>query len=289
MGRNSESLTYCDKALAINPMIPEVMLNRASALHFKNRFKEALEQYLEISKKYPNSRLEEWGWILDCKISFFEWDEYENQVDAIISEIRTGESPMPLVSLLNLTDDPEVHLLASRQRGETVNVAALSHHCLQKHNKIRIAYLSADFREHPTSYLMAGILEAHDHANFNVIGLSAKPPDKSPMSERVRTAFDQLHDISDLDDANALDFVTSLEVDILVDLMGYTGFNRNRLVSMKPAPIIVNYLGFPSSIGSDRIDYILADHYLIPEVYEHNYDESIVYLPDCFQANDDKR
>ncbi len=286
LGQMERALRACDRALGRDPSQVDLMWTRASILHFTGRFREALYQYLEIQNSGQEKPVE--GPILKCKLSLGDWVDYGALKARIQAAIEQGQSPVPPMVLLTLTDDAARQQQYMRRRSET-KISPAEHPVREKDNRIRVAYLSADFREHPTSYLLAGTIETHDRARFEAIGLSLMPVDETAMCKRMQRAFDQFHDIGRLDDAEADRFIRTLKVDILVDLMGFTGFSRSKLVARKPAPINVNYLGFPATSGAAYMDYIIADRYVIPRTLRRYYDEAVVHLPDCFQANDDRR
>jgi predicted O-linked N-acetylglucosamine transferase (SPINDLY family) len=158
-----------------------------------------------------------------------------------------------------------------------------------KHDRIRIAYVSADLRQHPVSFLIAGMLECHDKSRFDVTGISLGPDESSEIRQRLKSAFEHFIDAETFGDEHIAKLVRSAEVDILVDLMGFTTDSRTGIFARRPAPIQINYLGFPGTMGAKYIDYILADRVVIPEEARECYSENAVYLPDSFMANDSKR
>jgi predicted O-linked N-acetylglucosamine transferase (SPINDLY family) len=157
------------------------------------------------------------------------------------------------------------------------------------HDRLRIGYLSADFREHAVAYLMTGVLEQHDKRRFEITALSLRAPDTGRYGLRIATAVDRYVDLSQVSDAQAAEQIRALQIDVLVDLVGHTQGSRGNILAQRPAPVQINYLGYPGTSGARYIDYLLADEYLIPPASRSYYSESIVYLPDCFQANDDRR
>jgi predicted O-linked N-acetylglucosamine transferase (SPINDLY family) len=158
-----------------------------------------------------------------------------------------------------------------------------------QHSKICIAYVSADFREHAVSILMAELFELHDKNRFEVFAISLQPETTTSLGQRVKNAFTQFIDVTDKSDVEVAQLIESLEIDIAVDLMGFTANSRTAIFAYRPAPIQINYLGYPGTMGVDYMDYIVADAYLIPPGLQHYYSEKIIYLPDCFQVNDSKR
>src|SRR5262249_40015983 len=133
-----------------------------------------------------------------------------------------------------------------------------------RNDRIKIAYLSADFHRHATAYLMAELFERHDRGRFEIIGVSFGPDDRSEMRARLGAAFDQFLDVRAKSDAEVARLLCELKVDIAVDLKGYTQEARPRILAHRPAPIQVNYLGFPGTMGADFIDYIIADEVVLP-------------------------
>ncbi|HYB11623.1 MAG TPA: tetratricopeptide repeat protein, partial [Alphaproteobacteria bacterium] len=156
-------------------------------------------------------------------------------------------------------------------------------------DKIRIGYLSADFHEHATGYLMAELFETHDRSRFELFAFSFGPDDGSPMRGRLKRAFDYFVDIREESDPSAARAVASLGIDIAVDLKGYTQGARVEILAHRPAPIQVNFLGYPGTMGANFIDYIVADPVVVPFDEQTFYTERIVHLPDSYQPNDRKR
>src|SRR5262249_54022178 len=152
-----------------------------------------------------------------------------------------------------------------------------------------IAYLSADFQKHATAYLMAELFELHDRSRFEVIGISFGSDDSSDMRARLVTAFDQFHDVESNSDADVVKLLYDLEVDIAIDLKGYTRSARPNILAHRPAPIQVSYLGYPGTLGAGFIDYVVADPIVVPFDQQPFYTEKIVHLPECYQVNDSQR
>ncbi|OIR12416.1 TPR repeat-containing protein YrrB [mine drainage metagenome] len=165
--------------------------------------------------------------------------------------------------------------------------------------KIKIGYLSADFRLHPLAFLISELIELHDRTQFEIIGFSYGINDKTPARERLVKAFDNFHDIRSLSEIDAAKKIYTCGIDILVDLTGYTQTSRSGIAALRPAPINVNWLGFPGTMGSlttdsarnqkPLFDYILTDSYITPADSAKYYAETLALLPHCYQPNDSKR
>ncbi len=154
---------------------------------------------------------------------------------------------------------------------------------------LRIGYLSADFREHAISHLIVEVLEQHDRRRFEIIGYSYGPDDNSPMRDRVVAACDHFVDISSVSHDSAARRIYNDKIDVLVDLQGYTRSSRPQIAALKPAPVLVNFLGYPGTCGADWVDYLIADPFITPPQSRDHYCERLVLLPDCYQPNDRRR
>jgi predicted O-linked N-acetylglucosamine transferase (SPINDLY family) len=152
--------------------------------------------------------------------------------------------------------------------------------------KIKLAYLSGDFRQHPVSYLVTELLERHDRARFEVVGISYGMDDGSEERRRVVAACDQFHDVGARTERDAAQLINDLQVDITVDLGGHTENARSAILRDRPAPVQVSYLGYAGTMGADFIDYIIADRIALPSALAPYFTEQIVHLPDCFLVND---
>jgi protein O-GlcNAc transferase len=155
--------------------------------------------------------------------------------------------------------------------------------------KIRVGYLSADFRSHPVGFCLAELIESHDRTRFEVFGYSIGYDDGSEIRQRLKKAFDHWIDLSPLSVQAAAERIRANEIDILIDLQGYTEGARTQILSLRPAPIQVNYLGFPGTMGADFIDYILVDEYVSPKENRKVFQETPIYLPGCYLPRDSQR
>lgn len=159
-----------------------------------------------------------------------------------------------------------------------------------RRERLRVGYLSGDLREHPIGFLMTGMFEAHDKARFETYGFSIYPqPDASPRRQRIEATMDHFFDLHKEGDEQVARIIAAHGIDILIDLAGHTAFGRPRAVARRPAPIQVNYLGYPATSGMRAVDYILADAIVAPPGSEGEFSEAVVRLPECFQANDGAR
>jgi predicted O-linked N-acetylglucosamine transferase (SPINDLY family) len=157
---------------------------------------------------------------------------------------------------------------------------------IYRHDRIRLAYLSPDLREHPVGHLIAGVLEHHDKSRFETIALSLGVDDGSRLRARMLKAFDHFYDAKTAPSTQIAKLIRDLEVDIVVDLAGFTADSRPDVLAQRPAPIQVNFLGYAGSMGVDYMDYLIADRNVIPREHWPYYNEKIVYLPDAYLPTD---
>jgi predicted O-linked N-acetylglucosamine transferase (SPINDLY family) len=157
------------------------------------------------------------------------------------------------------------------------------------HDKIRLAYLSADFHQHPTAQLMIELFERHDRTRFEVTAIAFGPDDGSAMRARLKQAFDRFEDVRGKSDADVAAMLRAAEIDIAVDLNGHTADARPGIFAHRACPVQVNYLVYPGTIGANFMNYILADRIVLPADQQPFFSEKIMHLPDCYQANDTAR
>lgn len=153
-------------------------------------------------------------------------------------------------------------------------------------HKINLGYFSADFRNHAVAHLMAQIFELHDRERFHLYAYSFGPKDDGEMRKRLQKSFDRFVDLSDKSDVDAARIIYEDKIDILVNLTGYTQHERSEILALRPAPIQVNYLGFPGTMGANFMDYLIADRFIIPPEFMRHYTEKVLWLPDCYMPRD---
>ncbi len=289
--RFDEALASYDKAIALNAEFAEAFYNRGAVLQELNRLEEALASYeqtlvLKLDHGYALSG------VADCALRLCDWSRTTKLSDELKAHVAESTSIVRPFNLLGYNDDSALQLKCAqsciKDHISTYPRPLWSGEAFY-HDHIRIAYLSADYRRHPTAYLIAELFELHNRSRFEVLGISFGADDKSDMRSRLMKAFDQFHDVRFKSDRDAAKLMYELRVDIAVDLMGHTKDARPGILANRPAPIQVNYLGYPGTMGADFIDYVIADKIVLPFEQQPYYVEKIVYLPECYQANDSKK
>jgi protein O-GlcNAc transferase len=188
--------------------------------------------------------------------------------------------------LLFCSDDASLQLECARRfAASTLPVPPRQTHAPRHHDKIRIGYLSADFRNHPMAHLTAELLELHDRSRFDVVGIGFGPDDRSAIRARIVEGFDKFYDLRAKSDADIAALMREAEIDIAIDLMGHTRNSRAGILAHRPAPIQVSYLGYPGTMGVDFIDYVMADPIVLPFDQQAFYTEKIVHLPETYWVN----
>src|SRR5262249_21952296 len=226
---------------------------------------------------------------LHIKLQLSDWTNLDAEVSDLIAAVRAHEAATPPYEFLAVATAPEDQLIGSRQAlAEQPARPAVWRGERYAHDRIRIGYLSADLREHPVARLAAGLFEAHDKSRFETIAFSSGPDDGSDLRHRIKSAFEDFVDVQRLSDSDLAALIRRREIDILVDLTGFTLAGRFGVLARRPAPIQVNFLGYPATMGAAWMDYIIADRTIIPAEHFQFYGERVVWLPDTYQANDDK-
>jgi protein O-GlcNAc transferase len=291
MNRFEEALAIFDRALALKPDHAETLYHRGHALANLGRYDEAVvawERVLAIDPSHPHAL----GALAFYRLMLCDWGEageFEAKLKRALEDDRAVVEPFTLLAY-SLTPADQLRHTQRFVRHKIPRVAQLPRaHERRPGGKIKLAYLSADFRNHATAWLAAGLFALHDRSRFEVLGASYGIDDGSEMRRRLVAAFDQFHDLAPRSDREAAQLLLELNVDIAIDLKGHTQHGRPAILAYRPAPVQVSYLGYPATMGVDFIDYVLADRIILPLDQQELYAEKIVHLPDCYQVNDAKR
>ncbi|MEZ0225685.1 MAG: tetratricopeptide repeat protein [Alphaproteobacteria bacterium] len=289
--RKDDALDSYRRALSVKPNYAEACNNMASVYMEMARFDEAVKNYDKALSINPDYHFAE-GARLYAKLSSCDWNDFDPSCDRFLAGLRAGK---PVTTPFTVTCIPgataEDQLRATRLYGSMKYPPSppLWKGERYRHDKIRIAYLSADFYEHATAYLLAGVFEAHDRARIDVTAISFGQNDGSRTRGRLAAAFDDFVDARQMSDADVARLIREKEIDIAIDLKGFTRDGRMGIFAWRPAPVQVNYLGYPGTSGLPYMDYIVADKVVIPPEQQPQYAEKVVYLPDCYQPNDNSR
>ena len=289
--RLDEAVASYDEALAHKPDDADVLYNRGVALKGLKRLDEALASYdraLVAKPDHPRA----FDGAADCLIKLCNWHRRAQFAVDLNAHVFGKKSIVSPFVLLGYSDDSGLKLQCAKNYIED-RVPSLPPPFWTgetwRNDKLRVAYLSADFHRHAIAYLAAELFERHDRSGFEIIGVSYCEDDKSEIRKRLVAAFDRFYDVRRKSDEEVAKLLHELRVDVAIDLQGYTQDSRPGVLAYRPAPIQANYLGFPGTMGAEFIDYIIADKMVAPFEHQRFYTEKIVHLPDCYQANDTKK
>ncbi|HKA46324.1 MAG TPA: tetratricopeptide repeat protein [Burkholderiales bacterium] len=288
--RFEDALRCYDCALSIRPDYQDALYNRGLALRGLERPEEAARSYaklVELAPDYPYAK----GQLLGSKMLCCDWEQLGSLAVAVEQDILAGKRSGEPFSYMGIaTSAGSLRLCAEAYaRSSPAPQNRLWTGERYGNGRIRVGYLSGEFRDQATSVLITQLFELHDRNRFELFAFDNGWDDHSEIRARIESAFDEIIDVSRLPDLEAAAMIRERKIDILLDLNGYFGQARQGLLSYKPCPIQVNYLGFPGTLGADYIDYILADLQVIPRDHQRYYTEKVVYLPDTYQVNDAKR
>jgi predicted O-linked N-acetylglucosamine transferase (SPINDLY family) len=294
--RLDEGLATLKQAVSLDPAHVGVRINLANALAIGNRMEDAIAQYREVLRLQPGHP-RACANLLRPLLDVCDWDGATALIGDLVGRWRARDATVldaltPFTSVI--VDVPhDLRLAVARRYAERVaeRVAgrAPPDRAAARGGRIRIGYASADFHNHATAHLASGLFEHHDRGRFEVHAYSFGIDDGSDYRRRVAGAFEHFHDVRALSHEGIARRIAADGIDILVDLKGYTGESRPEIFALRPAPIQVNYLGYPGTMGARFIDYLVADDVLIGADDERWYDERIVRMPESYQVNDDRQ
>ena len=288
--RTEEALASYRRAVALRPDFADVYNNIGNIYYNLGSYQEAVAAYdkgLMLHADDSEARSNRFS----AKMHLCDWSNFPNERAALLASVRRGLPTYPFV-MLAVSSSVEDHLQCARQFGRTrfpPSDEPLWRGDVYSHDRIRVAYVSGDFREHPIAYLTASLFEHHDRSRFEVTAISFGPDRDRPITRRLKSAFERYVDARAMTDLEIANLLRRLEVDIAVDLVGYLQNARTTIFSRRPAPIQVNYIGYPGTLGADYFDYIIADPTVLPAEHAGFYTEKVASLPDTYLSTDATR
>ncbi|WP_045836081.1 tetratricopeptide repeat protein [Hyphomicrobium sp. 99] len=282
-----------EHAIKLDPTSPHAYYNLAITHKMCERYEEADAAFRKCLECAPEAFVNRFEYL---NLLHFQCDWYgvDEEGRYCLENFRTKPmhiAPFPLISLWSTRED---QLNAARNYIKPIAVPPqlqfkTYQNSLGTGRRIRLGFLSCDFFEHATAMLFAEVLEKLDHGRFEIFGYCFSPDDGSSMRQRMLKAFEHVRKIGEMTSRDVAAAINADAIDVLVDLKGYTKDARPEILSYRPAPIQVNYLGYPGTMGADFIDYILADAVVAPMEHQPDYSEKIVHLPNTYQPNDRQR
>jgi predicted O-linked N-acetylglucosamine transferase (SPINDLY family) len=292
LDRHIEAAADYSKAAELEPD-PGTFQSLATSLVRCKRFDLAIACLDKATKLDPDSKFL-LGTSRGTKMHACRWDGFEADLERIaqgVRETRAVCNPMTLTALMDssalmrsaaeiwVQDQIESSCEEDRSRIAEISPAPSSG---RESDRVRIGYFSSDFRAHPVAYLTAGLFEHHDRTNFEVTAFAFGPESKDPILSRLAKAFDRFVDVRQKSDVEVAALVRDLGIDIAVDLNGFSGHARTKIFALRAAPIQINFLGYPGTMGAAFMDYLIADGTVVPREQQAHYVEKIAYLPNSF-------
>ena len=284
-----EALDAYHKVFELNRTDPSVHVNLSVVMRQLRELKSA-KKHLEMAGRldrelYDPSSL---SLLSASLLEFGDFDHYSKDAIALLSDEGKVTEPF---SFFFITDDPNLLKLANEKYSSKFEPSAFPTKKISNRSskRIRIGYVSADFKNHATTYLISELIKKHDREDFEVFGFDFSNQKQSNYRDEVLGSFDKVVDLHHQTDEAAAEKIKSEKIDVLIDLKGYTENCRPNLFSKRPSPIQVNYLGYPGTMGNPSIDYIIGDRVVTPISHQENFSESIVSLPCCYQPNNPAR
>ncbi|HXJ01960.1 MAG TPA: tetratricopeptide repeat protein, partial [Micropepsaceae bacterium] len=266
LNRPAEALACFDKAVSLAPDNLAMRESRGNTLFTLERFEDAARDYAMLATgEAPPSWLP--GYLAICHLHCCDWRSLDFERAQVSAGIKADRFTIDPTGNAILSHSPEEQLqcarIWAREKYPSPGVRLWNGETY-RHGRIKLAYLSADFRTHATAFLMAGIFEQHDQTRFETVAVSYSANDWSPMRARLEASFDHFVDVRNKPDAEVATLLREMEIDIAVDLKGYTAEGRPGILNYRAAPVQAHYLGFPGTMGMDCVDYLIADPVVIP-------------------------
>jgi predicted O-linked N-acetylglucosamine transferase (SPINDLY family) len=290
-GAFAQAITHYDAAILARPTHGPSFVVRADAHRQLKNWGQAAADYKHAAALQPYAHFAV-GFAVHTLGQICAWDEAKALLPVLNQGLQQGAEASTPLTLLAYDASPHEQLRCANIMAQHYMAAVrarVSQPVPQSTDKIRIGYFSPDFYAHPVGHLIVGALEAHDRTRFEIVGLRYGGARNDDVATRIDAALDRVVSLDGLSDSAAVALARSLSLDIAVDVAGYTGAARSGLFAHGVAPVQVNYLGYPGTLGQGLVDYIIADPIIIPAGQEDHYGEKIVRLPDTYQANDARR
>jgi len=290
LDRYEAAIVAYDAALALRPNDAEVLAKRGDIFVLLRRYAEAFASFeAALSADPDNDRA--FSGLAGCANTACDWTRTASVDRELPARIAKDRFIHPF-AFLGYNSDPTLQLACAERYARNqvpVRLTPLWTNRTWRNPKIKIAYVCTGFHTHPTAHLMTELIEVHDRSRFEILGVSLGPDDKSEFRARLIRAFDQFYDVRGKSDREVAKQLYEMQVDIAVDCSGYISDARPGIFALRPAPIQVNYLAYPGTLGTNSFDYVIADPTVLPFDQQPFYTEKIVHLPDCYQPNDSKR
>ena len=290
LNRLDEAIISYNKAIELNKNFSEAYKNLGNLFLDKKKYNEAIFNHKIALKIDPNITFLG-GTIIQSKCSICDWTDIENDKIILKNNIlneKKFSNPFPVISLI---DSPSLQKKVSEifVKDLSNNIKKIEKYKYKQNNKVRLGYFSSDFHSHATSHLMVELFEYHNKDKFEIYAFSFGKNDNSEIRNRLNKSFDKFFDVSLKSNDEIINICNENNIDIAIDLKGFTDNNRFGLFIQRCAPIQISYLGYPGTTGCNTMDYLIADRVLISDQNRKFYNEKIIYLPNSYQINESNK
>jgi protein O-GlcNAc transferase len=291
LDRIADAIGAFTEAIRAAPDRPEAYFNRGNVLLLATHYEPAsddLTRALALDPQHHGAA----AYLLYARLQCCDWRDYRAGVDRAVAAVRAGESGYHPFAFLSISNDPADQLRCAQIHLKSLDLPATPavwRGAHDRHDRIRVGYLSANLYDHALAHLAVGVFEHHDRARFEVTAYSFGPNRPGPMRQRLEAAFEHFVDVGQQSDREVAAQLRAREIDIAVDLMGLTADARPGILALRSAPAQISFLGYTGSTGAAFIDYIMADRCVVPEADRKFFTEHVIYLPDTYFATDDRQ
>ena len=290
-GQPDAALAAYAEAIALDADCADAYANRASVFTGLGRHEEAIADFEKALALNPDYHFFP-GLLQHARMYICDWENAEANIAALVAGVAAGKSVTPSWLLLAMTDDLPIQRKAAEiwtRARYPLDTSLGPLPATPKHERIRIGYYSADFHNHVTAHVLTEFFELHDKSRFEVFGFSFGPESNDDAQKRIAAAFDHFIDSRQISDRDLAAYSRQLQIDIAIDLKGFTTSSRPGIFACRAAPVQVNYMGYPGPMCGDYMDYIISDATVIPLNERQAYGEKVITLPHTYYANDSKR
>ncbi len=290
-----EAVKAYKKTLQLDPLNIGAINNIGAALHELGQWQEEIQYYKQGLQINPNdfALLNE---LVKTQSDACDWDGLDANINKLIEATKnslSGNKAAPLSPYHSLSIPIDLSLqkklvetYVEKKFGHIKPAFELNK---SKKEKLKIGYVSSDFRNHPTAHLMNGLFKLHDRNKFEVYTFAMNPEDGSSYRKSIKENSDHFIEIAGINSVKIAELINGYGIDILVDVMGHIQNSRPEIFAMRPAPVQINFLAYPGTTGARFIDYLVTDHIVIPQENEEYYSEKLIFMPDTYFVTDNKQ
>jgi predicted O-linked N-acetylglucosamine transferase (SPINDLY family) len=291
MWRHEDAVISFNKAIELKPIFAEAFQGRGTSLQQLKQLQPAIDSFSQALALNPHQKFVA-GMRRYLQMHICDWNNLDADLEQLTLDTRRGISVCPPFAMLSLFDSPSLQRIAAEVwiRSECSATKALGAFAgRSRGRKMRVGYFSPDFRDHPVAQLIAELFEQHDRTRFELTAFSLGPSAHDDMHARLQRSFDRFIDVQDKSDVEVASLARQLEIDVAVDLCGLTEHSRTNIFALRAAPIQINYLGYPGTMGAGFIDYLIADRIVVPESQLPHFAEKVIFLPNFYLPSDSIR